>query len=74
MAEKNKKPPALPEGYHFTISICEHECSRALLDDLKQELINVARNIIRSRDLRKPSGEFVQTKVRLTCNLPNPPT
>lgn len=62
-------PPLLP-GYHFIISFCEVACNREKLDAIKGELIEVARNIIRTHNLRDSEGGYINTRVRINRTIP----
>lgn len=55
--------PALPSGYHFTISFTEVLCTQEQLDAIQQQLIKAAAGIIREHRLRDADGEFIKTRL-----------
>ncbi len=57
--------PPLPPGYHFTISITDVVCSGETIAAMKDELIDIARNMIRTFELRNEAGNYVHTRVRV---------
>jgi hypothetical protein len=55
--------PALPPGYHFTISFTEVRCTQEQLDAIQQQLIKAAAGIIREHRLSDAAGEFIKTRL-----------
>ena len=55
--------PALPPGYHFTISFTEVLCTQEQLDAIQQQLIKAAAGIIREHRLSDASGAFIKTRL-----------
>lgn len=62
--------PALPPGYHFTVSFTETLCTQEQLDLIQQQLIKAASGIIREHQLRDAGGEFIKTRLALYRTAP----
>lgn len=55
--------PKLAPGYHFIVSFQDIMCSQEQLDAIQDELIGMARDIIRKHNLRDASGSLINTRL-----------
>jgi hypothetical protein len=64
------KMPPLPPGYHFIISLCDVVCTREQIDAIHEDLVEVARAIIREYELRTAGGRFANARVHINRTVP----
>lgn len=62
--------PPLPPGYHFIISLCDVVCTREQIDAIHEDLVEVARAIIREYELRTAGGRFANARVHINRTVP----